>query len=147
MLYSKSGLTSDLYNCKITSLSLILNDLLIFFITLLAVLTALRHCLLHFMSYCILTPSLLSSVPPLNIYHLFRNLLLFSPMCTNLHLSTLNNIIYFKAVVTNRILKMQIYLHFLYYFAFCYSFKFQFVFCNSCQLIVLRVKFWYTFLA
>jgi len=44
MQYSKRGPTNDLDNCKITSLSLALNYYLIILETILAVLTASRHC-------------------------------------------------------------------------------------------------------
>src|SRR6218665_3761203 len=94
MQYSNCGLTNDLYNLSIVSLSLVTIVLLIIPKVELAFLDASAHCLDGFALLCMITPKSLSSsltfntLPPITYYNSwfpFR-------MCITEHFSRLNSI-------------------------------------------------------
>src|SRR6218665_2060658 len=97
MQYSNCGLTSDLYNLSIVSLSLVTIVLLIMPKVVLAFFDASAHCLDGFALLCIYTPKSLSSsltfntFPPIS----YDNSWFLFPMCITCiteHFSKLNSI-------------------------------------------------------
>src|SRR5688572_22894296 len=94
MQYSNCGLTSDLYNLSIVSLSLVTIVLLIIPKFELAFFDASAHCLEGLALLCTITPKSLSSsltfniLPPIS----YENSLFLFPICITEHFSKLNSI-------------------------------------------------------